>query len=549
MKHIVSRMSSYFPNRWPLSYLNLTKNMKTYIRRQFARTKEQLFDRWCSSKDVKSDHAKLRQLMLVEEFKRCIHSDVKSFLDEREVETLDVAARLADDYALTHKVSFVNKPYKKPFNPQFKPNTPQSKPFNPQQRNNSPQPNPQPQAGLTADSSSPSHNPKNKDTSENKGQRSSYSPRLFCNYCKGDGHVISECETLKRRKERQNQNNSRPTGLTSLRSKPQSIIQDENPILAKTSATDCIMEIYEPFLSEGFVSLTSDSAQSTPIKILRDTGASQSLILADTLPFSEKTSTGTSVLIQGVECGFVNVPLHNIYLSSDLVSGPVAVGIRPSLPFKGVHLLLGNDLAGDKVVVNPLLTNTPCEDQLPDPIEQEIPDLYPSCAVTRAMAKKVKLNDGIQDIDLTDTFIGQSFHDEISKSLSSSQTDFNNQRSDNDLSPSIFDQGHDQMSRSQLCQEQHSDPEISPLFERALDENEISQVPVCFYVKNDILMRKWRPPDVSAEDEWTINHQIVVPKAYRPEILNLAHETPMSGHLGINKTYHKILKHFYWPGL
>ena len=130
--------------------------------------------------------------------------------------------------------------------------------------------------------------------------------------------------------------------------------------MAKTSATDCIMEIYEPFLSEGFVSLTSDSAQSTPIKILRDTGASQSLILADTLPFSEKTSTGTSVLIQGVECGFVNVPLHNIYLSSDLVSGPVAVGIRPSLPFKGVHLLLGNDLAGDKVVVNPLLTNTPC---------------------------------------------------------------------------------------------------------------------------------------------------------------------------------------------
>ena len=27
-------MSSYFPNRWPLSYLNLTKNMKTYKRRQ-----------------------------------------------------------------------------------------------------------------------------------------------------------------------------------------------------------------------------------------------------------------------------------------------------------------------------------------------------------------------------------------------------------------------------------------------------------------------------------------------------------------------------------
>ena len=34
LKHFVSRMSSYFPNRWPLSYPNITKNMITYIRRQ-----------------------------------------------------------------------------------------------------------------------------------------------------------------------------------------------------------------------------------------------------------------------------------------------------------------------------------------------------------------------------------------------------------------------------------------------------------------------------------------------------------------------------------
>ena len=37
--------------------------------------------------------------MLVEEFKRCINSDVKAFLNEREVENLETAARLADDYA------------------------------------------------------------------------------------------------------------------------------------------------------------------------------------------------------------------------------------------------------------------------------------------------------------------------------------------------------------------------------------------------------------------------------------------------------------------
>ena len=36
-----------------------------------------------------SDYPKLRQLMLVEEFKRCKNSDVKSSLDEKEVETLE----------------------------------------------------------------------------------------------------------------------------------------------------------------------------------------------------------------------------------------------------------------------------------------------------------------------------------------------------------------------------------------------------------------------------------------------------------------------------
>ena len=62
-------------------------------------------------------------------------------------------------------------------------------------------------------------------------------------------------------------------------------------------------------------------------------------------------------------------------------------------------------------------------------------------------------------------------------------------------------------------------------------------------------MGKWRSPEVPAADEWAVNHQIVVPKIYRFETLSLAHETPLSGHLGVNKTYHKILNDFYWPGL
>ena len=113
VKDLILKAYELVPEAYRQKFRNCRKEHdQTHV--EFARTKEQVFDRWCSSKDVKSDHAKLRQLMLVEEFKRCIHSDVKFFLDEREVETLVVAARLADDYALTHKTSFVNKPYKKP---------------------------------------------------------------------------------------------------------------------------------------------------------------------------------------------------------------------------------------------------------------------------------------------------------------------------------------------------------------------------------------------------------------------------------------------------
>ena len=62
-------------------------------------------------------------------------------------------------------------------------------------------------------------------------------------------------------------------------------------------------------------------------------------------------------------------------------------------------------------------------------------------------------------------------------------------------------------------------------------------------------MRKWCSSEMPADDEWAVNHQIVVPKIYRSEILSLAYKTPMSGHLDVNKTYHKILNHFYWPSL
>ena len=361
--------------------------------------------------------------MLVEEFKRCIQSDVKTFLDEKQVDTFEEAARLADDYYLTHKVSFIAKPKPTSSHPQNK--------F---------------MSGNSSGMPSQSNTPKPNSTIETKSQYPLSRPT--CNYCKKPGHLVSECLKLKRKSE---SDEAKPTGLTTLRPRPQSSIKTNTSDIVTKPKSDSTMEIFEPFMLNGFVSLSGDNCPPTPFKILRDTGASQSLILADILPFSEKTSSGTSVLIQGVECGTVNIPLHHVNLSSDLVTGLVVIGITPSLPFKGVHLLLGNDLAGDKVVVNPLVTDTPNIGQTDDPIEQEIPDLYPSCAVTRAMAKTAILKDSNFDIDLTDTCIGQYFNNEIKKSLDPSLSDT---QTDSSMSchspPRSIDQGHDTLSKSQL---------------------------------------------------------------------------------------------------
>ena len=85
-----------------------------------------------------------------------------------------------------------------------------------------------------------------------------------------------------------------------------------------------------------------------------------------------------------------------------------------SLPIEGVHLILGNDLVGDKVVVNAVVRENPCLEQSPDPVEKEIPGLYPACAVTRVMSKKKENSD--DEITLADTVIGQVLEGELIKS-------------------------------------------------------------------------------------------------------------------------------------
>ena len=172
VKELILKGYELVPKAYRQKFRNCKKDSnQTHV--EFARNKEQLFDRWCCSKKIDQNYHKLRQLMLVEEFKRCIQSDVKTFLDEKQIETLEEAARLADDYYLTHKVSFIARPKPTSSHPQYK--------F---------------MSGNISGMPSQSNTPKPNSTSETKSQYPSSRPT--CNYCKKHGHLISECLKLKR---------------------------------------------------------------------------------------------------------------------------------------------------------------------------------------------------------------------------------------------------------------------------------------------------------------------------------------------------------------
>ena len=101
----------------------------------------------------------------------------------------------------------------------------------------------------------------------------------------------------------------------------------------------------------------------------------------------------------------------------------------------------------------------------------------------------------------------------------------------------------------QLRLDQKKDPELASLIKDVLPPGEIDKVSEDYYVENDILMRKWRTHDVPADAEWAVYHRVVLPKTYRNEVLNVAHEKPLGGHFGMRKTRTKILQQFFWPGI
>lgn len=266
-------------------------------------------------------------------------------------------------------------------------------------------------------------------------------------------------------------------------------------------------QLFEPFISNGFVSLPG-SVEKVAVKILRDTGSSESFILELVLPFSTESHTGSSLLICGIGLNTLSVPLHKVDLTCELVHGVVDLGIRPILPVDGVSLILGNNLAGGRVWVNEspslVVTDAPsCTDGLDDSARQ-FPKVFVACAVTRSGAQP-----------------------RAEEKISYPESCF------------ILSDYPIVVSREELSTEQQNDETLKPQFEQVIDSTEIRDRAQGYFIEQNVLLRKWSPHAVDGMGDSVI--QVVIPVKFRSLVLKMAHDQ-LASHAGVQKTYDRILR-------
>ena len=349
---------------------------QTYV--EYARAKEIIFDKWYRSMQKDKTFDNLRELMLMEEFKNSIPIDIKTHLNEHKVCDIKQAAVISDDYELTHKKDSV------PFIPKW---------FKNKDNNNQ-------NFELETSRSNNEILRARQSYYDRKRRRPWFGKRPTCHYCGKVGHIKPRCFKLLRDEKKKFA--AKPVAFVNIAAHPNDSFNNQLKGVPSSSVfeskatrtnrhTDIMPEGYRDYISQGEVNSIS-SNESKPVVILRDTGAAQSLMLSAALPNEFNTPPKSSVLVKGIDGNYTPVPLYKIHLKSSLVSGPVIVGVVNNLPIDGIDLLLGNDLAGNKVRASPIVTAEPSVEVQTESLATEYPGIFPACVLTRSMTRKESLD-------------------------------------------------------------------------------------------------------------------------------------------------------------
>ena len=255
---------------------------------EFLREKENALDKWCDSKRIDGDAEKLQQLILAEEFLNWVPEEVRVHLSERKTDVTYEMAALADEYILTHR-----KTKEKTYTGS--------------------------RVKYKAELS-PEGGPKE----ENRRTFQSSSRTVVCYKCGKAGHIAIRCQLGKGPERNQTQLGKPQGAVTTTRGN----------------------KSYRPWTKKGMIRGPHEGP--VEVSILRDTGASQSLLLRNKLPKGVIEATRETVMIEGIGGKRVKIPLCKITLKSQWKNGPIQVGVVDKLPMKGISLILGNEVKTKK---------------------------------------------------------------------------------------------------------------------------------------------------------------------------------------------------------
>ena len=544
-----------------------------------------------------------KELIILEQFLRGIPIEVKNYLNEKEVTTMHRAATLAENFSL------ISTQKKKKWHPKNSPLDVKGEV---------------------------------KNSSRVAGVDKGVKP-VVCYKCGNTGHISRFCKN--------GQLKDSKGGATSL-----AVISPElDKHGCSNKATVGPRSSFDPFIFTGYVSLSEGDNNRVPVRIMRDTASSHSLVIGSSVPWIREAMTEKRMILSGIG-GVTSVPLCELYLDCGLVSNDVTLGVKDFLPIDGVDVLMGNDIAGEKIVPDPIVVDKPLDVSPTAELEIANPNLFPSCVLdsvrlvevcsgckrlddfallsdcdkvseglginpqnavscddsgtrgvneSSAVCSKYDDNDFVHesetcfdvtthdkhsseaamDDSCTDTAIAY-FNDSAVKARlgtdmpnvnfgnceQDSPCDFTRDYRNISSAPSVtvgenvsnpqecngfsneFLTGQvltasiPNMTRSELVSLQRADPDLHKLYEIALPDSSISTERTCFYLKNDVLMRKFRSIQTPTSAAWDVYYQVVVPKALQRDLIQLAHEGTKA-HLGIKKTAASILRYFYWRNI
>ena len=452
---------------------------------QFTTRMKSYFTRWIDMASIEKSYEGLQDLILREQLTFICNRDLELFLREREPKSLDQASKLADQYKEARYVDIVSLTYK---------NNERSR-----SRSNS-------------ESRSRSRSPTSR--GPNQGNQGYPRPRVRCYNC-GGPHVRRFCPQLKQ--------GIMKAGAVDYR-------RSRSPTRKVTFQTQ------EPEVPKE--ETAKDGNQNTEPKVC---GAC--LILTDAVNYSQattneremvKTSVGSPIKVSSVSSlsemstvqGFVgekpvevlrDTGCSGVIVSKDLVpesaytgrsqtmvmvdySSRVVPEVKVSIDtpyYKGEVLAL----CVEKPLVGLIIGN------IPGARERNNPDIdwVPAVAVENGT---------------------QARREGVTNKLKT---------------PSIIDIN---INPEQVSKAQKEDVSLTTTRSRCEANETIGKA--TFFKKNDLLYRKFSSPNV---EQGKIFEQLIVPEQYLELVMQLAHESILTGHLSVTSSVHKVLSEYYWPGI